>query len=138
MGWYIGCTSAELQDGTLSRTLLDTPIALFRGADRKPAALLDRCAHRNIPLSEGRVVDGCVQCRYHGWRYDPAGRCVKIPGLSADAMRENRSVPRFATMEQDGFIWVYTVANVDPSCHPFAVPALAPGATEVRRVLEAV
>jgi phenylpropionate dioxygenase-like ring-hydroxylating dioxygenase large terminal subunit len=51
-------------------------------------------------------------------------------------MRENRSVPRFATMEQDGFIWVYTVANVDPSCHPFAVPALAPGATEVRRVLE--
>jgi phenylpropionate dioxygenase-like ring-hydroxylating dioxygenase large terminal subunit len=136
MSWYVGCASSELRSAPLSRTLLGVPVVLFRGAEGKPATLLDRCAHRNIPLSEGRAVDSRIQCRYHGWQYDESGRCVKIPGLVGEAERETRRVPRFVTVEQEGFVWIYSVADVDPPCRPFTLPKLETGAAEVRRVVE--
>ena len=136
MAWYVGCASSDLRSAPLSYTLLDTPIVLFRSEGGCATALLDRCAHRNIPLSEGSVVDSRLECRYHGWQYDGRGHCVKIPGLPPDVFRENRTVPKFATAEQDGLVWVYSAPNVDPSCRPFPLPTLEKGATEVRRVLD--
>jgi nitrite reductase [NAD(P)H] small subunit len=49
-----------------------TPIAVFRTADDGVFALVDRCPHKNGPLSEG-IVQGCaVACPLHGWviRFD--------------------------------------------------------------------
>src|SRR5258706_7300128 len=105
--WYVACAAPELDRDPIGRTLLGTPLVLFRGPDGAPSALLDRCAHRNVPLSLGRIVDRRLECRYHGWQYGPDGRCVKIPGLCGEADREPRSVPRYAALEQDGFVWVY-------------------------------
>jgi nitrite reductase (NADH) small subunit len=43
------------------------PIAVFRTADDEIFALVDRCPHREGPLSEG-IVQGCaVACPLHGW-----------------------------------------------------------------------
>ena len=134
MPWYVACASSELKDAPLARTISDTPIVLFRGP--KAAALLDRCAHRNIPLSEGRCVDGRLECRYHGWQYGETGRCLKIPGLPGEAEREARAVPRFAVEERDGFVWVWDRADVEPAGAPFALPPLEPGETEIRRTVE--
>ncbi len=134
--WYVACASDELGDGPQGRTLLGTPMVLFRGGDGKPSALLDRCAHRNVPLSLGRRVEGRLECAYHGWQYGPDGRCAKIPGLCGEADREVRAVPRFAAVEQDGFVWVYGQPDLEPASKPFAVPSLGDGATEARRVVE--
>lgn len=41
-------------------------IALFRTTDDRVFALEDRCPHKNGPLSEGMVHDGCVTCPLHG------------------------------------------------------------------------
>jgi phenylpropionate dioxygenase-like ring-hydroxylating dioxygenase large terminal subunit len=58
------------------------PLVLFRSQGRA-AALLDRCPHRNVPLSLGRVLaDGRLECAYHGWQFDYEGVCRKIPGLA--------------------------------------------------------
>ena len=134
--WYVACAASELDRGPIPRTVLGIPLVLFRGADGKPSALLDRCAHRNVPLSLGRMIENRLECRYHGWQYGPDGRCVKIPGLCGEAEREARAVPRFAAAEQDGFIWIYATPEVEPADRPFAVPSLGAGATEVRRVVE--
>ena len=136
MAWYVGCASSELRDAPLARTIVDIPIVLFRGAHGKAAALLDRCAHRNIPLSQGRVVGDRLECRYHGWQYGDTGRCLKIPGLPGEAERETRGVSCFATAEQDGFIWVFDMPDVAPTAPPFVLPTLERGAVEVRRVVE--
>lgn len=32
-------------------------------------AIADRCSHRGGPLHEGELVDGCVQCPWHGSRF---------------------------------------------------------------------
>ena len=42
-------------------------IAVFRTADDKVYALEDKCPHRNGPLSQGIVHDGCVTCPLHNW-----------------------------------------------------------------------
>lgn len=134
--WYAACASAELQDRPIARTLLGTPIVLFRGPEERPAALLDRCAHRNVPLSLGRVVERRLECGYHGWQYGPDGRCVRIPGLCGDLDREGRAVPRFAAIEQDGFVWVYATPDAEPAGRPAPLPSLGEGSVEVRRTVE--
>ncbi|WP_109468683.1 nitrite reductase small subunit NirD [Albibacillus kandeliae] len=42
-------------------------IAVFRTADDRVFALEDKCPHRNGPLSQGIVHDGCVTCPLHNW-----------------------------------------------------------------------
>jgi phenylpropionate dioxygenase-like ring-hydroxylating dioxygenase large terminal subunit len=86
--------------------LLGEPVALFRAADGRPAALRDRCAHRNAPLSAGWLSDGQLVCPYHGWRFDGAGACRAVPGLCGLAEHPTRAVPAYGTAEQDGLVWV--------------------------------
>jgi phenylpropionate dioxygenase-like ring-hydroxylating dioxygenase large terminal subunit len=134
--WYVACLASELERGPLARTILGTPVVLFRGPDGRPAALLDRCAHRNVPLSIGRMVDQRLECAYHGWQYGPDGRCMKIPGLCLDPDRDVRCVPRFPAVEQDGLVWVWATPDAEPTSRPFSVPSAGGGAVEVRRVVE--
>src|SRR5262245_20037720 len=85
--WYPATPSEALKQRPVGITLMDTPIALFRDRDGTAHALLDRCAHRNVPLSLGRVHDdGCLECAYHGWRFDGTGTCRAVPGLEEAAV----------------------------------------------------
>ena len=53
--WYVACFSTELSKKPLARVVCGVPLVLFRTAGGEAAALLDRCPHRNVPLSIGRV-----------------------------------------------------------------------------------
>jgi phenylpropionate dioxygenase-like ring-hydroxylating dioxygenase large terminal subunit len=134
--WYVACASEELEAGPIGRTLLDTPIVLFRDAAGRAGALLDRCAHRNVPLSLGRAVEGGLQCSYHGWRYDSEGNCVAVPGLCGPAAKQSRVVPSFSVQEEEGFVWVFGKPGETPATGPFKLPALGDGYTVVRRRVE--
>ena len=45
----------------------ETTIAVFRTSDDRVFAMEDRCPHKNGPLSQGIVHDGCVTCPLHNW-----------------------------------------------------------------------
>jgi nitrite reductase/ring-hydroxylating ferredoxin subunit len=45
-------------------------IAVFR-YDGKVSAISNVCRHQNGPLGEGRIIDGCVTCPWHGYQYSP-------------------------------------------------------------------
>ena len=45
-------------------------IAVFRYGG-KISALSNVCRHQGGPLGEGRVIDGCVTCPWHGFQYRP-------------------------------------------------------------------
>jgi phenylpropionate dioxygenase-like ring-hydroxylating dioxygenase large terminal subunit len=134
--WYVACESRELKSGPLARSLFGTPLVLFRDGEGRAGALLDRCAHRGVPLSIGRVVDGRLRCGYHGWEYDPGGSCVRIPGLCGEAPHRTRIVPSHPAREQDGYVWVWGEPE-EPRGEPFRVPDFGKGYTTVRRVVEA-
>ncbi|MBU8896386.1 aromatic ring-hydroxylating dioxygenase subunit alpha [Corallococcus sp. H22C18031201] len=136
--WFILCASRELGRKPVARTLQGTPLVLFRDEAGKPAALLDRCPHRNVPLSLGQVRDGQLQCGYHGWKFDREGQCRAIPGFLGEPAAKARCAASYATREQDGFIWVYSTPGVEPTSEPFRFPLLdAADYTTVRRVLRA-
>ncbi|MEM6954165.1 MAG: aromatic ring-hydroxylating dioxygenase subunit alpha [Myxococcota bacterium] len=118
--WYVLAESCELGDAPIQRELYGTPIVLFR-SHGKACAFIDRCPHRNVPLSIGRVCDGALECGYHGWRFDASGRCVAVPGLRGPVDRESRRANARAVVEVGGHIWVYGKEG-SPVRAPFSVP----------------
>jgi phenylpropionate dioxygenase-like ring-hydroxylating dioxygenase large terminal subunit len=130
--WYIAAGARELGRRPIARTLLGEPLALFRDAGGRPAAVLDRCLHRNMALSAGRVVSGCLECPYHGWRYDGHGRCAGIPALDDRRPVPSLTLPAYPATESDGYGWVFMGAGPPPS-GPFRFPHLGePGWTTFR------
>jgi nitrite reductase/ring-hydroxylating ferredoxin subunit/DMSO/TMAO reductase YedYZ heme-binding membrane subunit len=45
-------------------------VAVFRYNDRI-SAVTNVCAHQGGPLGEGKIIDGCITCPWHGWEYRP-------------------------------------------------------------------
>ena len=105
--WYPVCWSDELKPGKpLARRFAGDPIVLYRGADGRPYALEDRCAHRQVPLSLG-VIDGDhIKCHYHGWAYDQTGRCIDVPYLGKERW-PNGGVRGYPAREVDGLVFVF-------------------------------
>jgi len=118
--WYVACRSEVLGEQPIARTVLGQPLVLFRDRSGNAAALLDRCPHRNVPLSLGRVTrSGHLECRYHGWQFDGTGQCRLVPGLVADSPSRERRCPRAAVREREGLVWVYAALDEEPSVEPF-------------------
>jgi nitrite reductase/ring-hydroxylating ferredoxin subunit/DMSO/TMAO reductase YedYZ heme-binding membrane subunit len=53
-------------------------IAVFRDGN-EIGALTNLCAHQNGPLGEGKIIDGCVTCPWHGYQYRLADGCAPPP-----------------------------------------------------------
>ena len=118
--WYPACRSKDLGARPRPLTLMDEPFVVFRDARGEAHALSDRCPHRNVPLSIGRVAaDGCLECGYHGWRFDGDGRCRAVPGLlDADPDVASRAVRTRPVREAGGYVWIWA----DPERAPFRKP----------------
>lgn len=136
-GWYIVGSSGDLKSSPTSVSLNGLPLVTFRDSSGQSVALLDRCAHRNAPLSAGCVVDGNIQCHYHGWQFDGAGTCKAIPGLCGEPDHPARRVPSFACCDSQGWVWVYSEPDIDPEFGPYEIPcADQPGYLTIREHLE--
>ncbi len=116
--WFILCQSRQLRGRPLQRSLLGVPLVLFRSADGQPAALVDRCPHRNAPLSSGRMNDGRIVCPYHGWQFGGGGQCQAVPGLVGEAGHPARKAEARAVVVLDGFVWAYAGAGEVPATGP--------------------
>ncbi len=134
--FYVACLSSELGDAPLARVIAGVPLVLFRSGGRA-AALIDRCPHRNVPLSLGRVEGGNLECAYHGWQFDCEGVCQKIPGLVDASLARERRAESCAVREQDGMVWVCPEPGVTPEASPFRPPSFGPEYASIVRVVEA-
>jgi phenylpropionate dioxygenase-like ring-hydroxylating dioxygenase large terminal subunit len=103
--WYMAAWSHEVGENPLGRRILDTPIAFFRTGEGI-TAVLDRCPHRFARLSRGRVVEGKIECPYHGLRFDGEGMCREVP-ISTGKAVPNIGVRTFPIREIDGFVWIW-------------------------------
>jgi phenylpropionate dioxygenase-like ring-hydroxylating dioxygenase large terminal subunit len=120
--WYVVALSEQLSaQAVLSRQVLGERLAIFRDARGQPVALQDRCRHRHHPLSSGTVHQGEVQCPYHGWRYNRTGQvCAIASEGDTFQVKPSRRIPHYATLEQDGYIYVRLSAATDTQ--PFTMP----------------
>ena len=123
--WYIACASSRLENTPRAAKVCDQELVLFRDAEGQPHALLDRCCHRGVRLSRGRVCEGRIACGYHGWQFNGQGQCLHIPALN-DGRRIPRGfeVPAYPCVEQDAYIWVW-IGDGDPvPARPDRIPDL--------------
>jgi phenylpropionate dioxygenase-like ring-hydroxylating dioxygenase large terminal subunit len=120
--WYIAAPSAELGRRPIRRLVENEPLVLFRDSRGKVHALLDRCAHRGMALSHGRVRGDCIECPYHGWQYDGAGRLRAVPALCAgEALPQPRTMRAYSAVESDDHLWVW-IGQGPPREPPFHFP----------------
>lgn len=106
--WTPVLVASELRaDRPVGVRVAGVPLACFRDAEGRPAALLDRCPHRGVALSLGRVELGRLACPFHGWQFDREGSNCHVP-WNPDARRELLGCRSFPACELGGQIWVYT------------------------------
>lgn len=103
--WYVAAYDHEIERKPLGRTILGEPIVFFRREDRTAVAVEDRCVHRHLPLSMGKVVGDHLQCHYHGLRYDGTGRCVTVPGQ--DTVPPSAQIRSYPVVERYHWLWVW-------------------------------
>ena len=88
--------------------MYDDPFVLFRGQGGKLVCLTDRCPHRAARLSDGQIIDGAIECLYHGWQFGAEGQCLHIPQLAASAQIPAKAcVPSFVVAQNQGMVWVW-------------------------------
>lgn len=104
--WQIACRAKAVRRRPVRVVVNGRQIVVFRAGPNVYGALEDRCAHRNAPLSKGRVCEGRIECTYHGWQYGADGRVAHIPALPPGESCPQIAVERFHALEQDGFVWI--------------------------------
>jgi len=102
----------------LPRTLLDEPVVLYRKEDGSAVALEDRCCHRQLPLSKGRLEADRLRCGYHGLLFDPDGKCVEIPGQTN--IPPQARVRAYPLIEKFNWLWIWMgdPQKADPALLP--------------------
>jgi vanillate O-demethylase monooxygenase subunit len=103
--WYAAAAVEEIGRTPLARTILGEPVVMFRLADGAPVALEDRCCHRRVPISKGKLVGDTLQCGYHGLRYDASGACIEAPGQSL--VPAGARVRRYPLCDKHGWSWLW-------------------------------
>ncbi|MGK7920454.1 MAG: Rieske 2Fe-2S domain-containing protein [Trichodesmium sp.] len=91
-----------------SFSLYDEPLVLFRNETGQIICLADVCPHRAAKLSDGQIIDGKIECLYHGWQFGNGGECLHIPQLPNDGKIPAKAcVKSFLVVEKQGIVWMW-------------------------------
>ena len=99
--WKAVCQVADipvLGSRRVPRAGSPIPIAVFRNAEDKVFALLDRCPHKGGPLSQGIVFGDSVACPLHNWTIGLADGCAKQP--------DEGCTPKFSVNVENGMVFL--------------------------------
>jgi phenylpropionate dioxygenase-like ring-hydroxylating dioxygenase large terminal subunit len=150
-GWFPLVPSESVRDVPVEADAGGVRWVAYRPTAGEPPAVVEaRCPHRLVRLAHGSVVDGRLQCAYHGWQFEPGGECTIVPSNGPDAAVPPRAHLRtpWGVREHEGTVWVAPVepgsdpatpdgraedellTNLDPSLragwHPVALPTEIP------------
>lgn len=125
--WYACAWPHEIGRAPLARRILNEPVVLYRTEAGAPVALADMCAHRQAPLSRGTVVGDALRCGYHGFLFDPSGRCTSVPGQTM--IPDTARVRAYTVAEKWGLVWIWMGAReaADQALIPDAHWMVQPG-----------
>ncbi len=107
--WYVAGLSGEFPPQQLQgQVIAEKPLVLWRNAAGAVVAFDERCCHKRMPLSQGRLIaSDLLECAYHGLCYDAAGRCVRVPSHPDGRIPPQARLRLFPVIEQDGLVWVW-------------------------------
>lgn len=143
--WHPVGKLADLAGGPHAVVLLGEDMVVWQTSGGAFQAWADRCPHRGTKLSLGQLVDGRLECAYHGWQFDTLGQCKIIPALPEFVPSPSQRACTYETREAYGLLWVQLVRGVQEvpqfaaeldarlrkvNCGPYIVSASAPRIVE--------
>lgn len=126
-------------DAPLGLTVFDRQLVLYRDGSGELRCHEDRCPHRLAKLSEGQLIDGRLECLYHGWQFEGDGKCVKIPQLPGDAkIPKSACLKSYEIRDSQGVIWVWMSPETPPeeSKLPWFETFARPGINDISTIHE--
>ena len=107
--WYAVAESAEIGSGKpIRRKRLGEELVFWRDAAGRIAVFHDRCPHRSASLALGRIVNGDLECPFHGFRFNTAGALTLVPANGRGGARPAAiRCGGFEVREAHGFIWLW-------------------------------
>ena len=106
--WQPAVPSKKVRKRPVAFRLCGRDLVLFRDGSGAVGALADQCVHRRMKLSQGRVMDGRLMCKYHAWTFDAQGN-----GESPGTPKLHACAEAFDAREYQGFVWIKS-RNSDP------------------------
>ena len=106
-GWHIVLFSQELPVGAVQQLhCFEQDLVAYRGESGRVAILDAHCPHLGASLAsgEGRVLGDNIACPFHGWTFDPAGRCVDIPYADKIPEKAVHALRGWPVVEKNGFV----------------------------------
>lgn len=105
-GWYPVALSSAIEAGTSAGAVLGgQEIVVWRDTSGAAHVWEDRCPHRGMKMSFGFVRGDHIACLYHGWEYDQAGQCRKIPAHPDLEVPKTICMKTYGCAEAGGMIW---------------------------------
>ncbi len=106
--WYYVCGSSELKAGATKPKgfkVADRDFIAYRASTGEPVVLSGRCCHFGSSLAAGTIIDDCVACAFHGWRFGSDGKCRFVP--AGDPIPSWAQQRRYPVKERYGQAFFY-------------------------------
>lgn len=99
-GFIEACNVDEIPENRAAiRTIGGERVAIFK-YDGKVSAISNVCRHQMGPLGEGKIIDGCITCPWHGFQY--------LPETGASPPPFTEKVETFDVKVENGVVYVGT------------------------------
>jgi len=106
--WYAVLEASKLGRKPVQVRRFGEELVLYRSEGGSVGCMIDRCPHRGVALSLGRVVGEEIECGYHGFRFRGDGACTAMPCEGAGAKIPNAMrAQAFPAREENGLVWVW-------------------------------
>lgn len=107
--WYAVLESKEVKKGRMIGVKrMGERMLFWRNEAGQVACLVDQCPHRGAQLSAGKIVDGHVQCPFHGLEFDAAGECVYVPSIGHAAGPQDKfNAVTYPVKEMNDLIFIF-------------------------------
>jgi phenylpropionate dioxygenase-like ring-hydroxylating dioxygenase large terminal subunit len=107
--WYVILDSKEVKKNqVIGVRRMGVNLVVWRNSKGVVGAAVDKCPHRGIALSKGKVLNDHLQCPFHGFEYDASGACKRIPANGkAATVPEHIHADVYPVTEAHGFIYLW-------------------------------
>lgn len=119
--WYVILESSEVgKNKPIKVTRLNQILTLWREESGKVNCISDKCCHRGASLSCGKLVNGNVECPFHGFQFSGDGKVKLIPANGKNStIPESQYVRAYSTYESYGLIWMWWGDDDKMTSEPF-------------------
>jgi aminopyrrolnitrin oxygenase len=104
--WYVAAKSHDVKRGKIKElSLFNKSYVMYRTKNDEVVIFERHCPHMGASLLLGKIIDDCIRCSFHHWKYDKEGKCVNIPGI--DNIPNRAELNKIFSREMYNLIWVW-------------------------------